>query len=524
MRIVIRSWGPHRADGGSGDPAAGQQFRGHRRGPAVRRGPGDGRGRQPPARRAPRLERGPAYGETPDPAQVSARDWPTYRHDPARSGHTDTAVPSKLERMWAADLGGTLSSPIIAAGKVFVSSVEDHTVHALDTDNGEPVWSYTAGGRVDSPPTIYKGLVLFGSADGWVYCLHASDGRLVWRFRAAPDDRRIVAYGQLESKWPVHGSILVQDDSAYFVAGRCSFLDDGMYLYRLDPQTGKTLSETHVSDRDPKTGEEPQEIVKRVAMSGALPDVLSSDGESVYMRHKRFGLNGAILESDVAHLYSPAGFLDGSWWHRTYWMVGAAMKSGYGGWPQVGNTVPAGRLLTFDDDAICGFARSRYAHHGSHVGLDASTIFHYKPKRDAGTRWTGYHLFGMSRSTAAAGPAPAQPPRKPGAKRVSRPRTGAPKACLWSKQVPLLVRGMVSARKTLFVAGPPAPVQEKGAAKNVESGQGGLLLAVSATNGEELAKYKLDSPPAFDGMAAATGRLYLSTESGQVVCFAREAH
>lgn len=52
--------------------------------------------------------------------------------------------------------------------------------------------------------------VLFGSRDGWVYCLQASDGQLVWRFRAAPEERKMMAFEQLESTWPVHGSVLVQ--------------------------------------------------------------------------------------------------------------------------------------------------------------------------------------------------------------------------------------------------------------------------------------------------------------------------
>ncbi len=48
--------------------------------------------------------------------------------------------------------------------------------------------------------------------------------------------------------------------------------------------------------------------------------------------------------------------------------------------------------------------------------------------------------------------------------------------------------------------------------------RGGVLLAISATSGETLAELKLDSPPAWDGMIAAGGRLYLTTVDGVVVC------
>jgi hypothetical protein len=50
--------------------------------------------------------------------------------------------------------------------------------------------------------------------------------------------------------------------------------------------------------------------------------------------------------------------------------------------------------------------------------------------------------------------------------------------------------------------------------------QGGVLLAVSATEGKTLAEQKLDTLPTWDGMAAAHGCLYLSTTDGKVLCLA----
>lgn len=62
----------------------------------------------------------------------------------------------------------------------------------------------------------------------------AVDGELAWRYRAAPIDRRTMAYEQLESLWPVHGSVLVHNSQVFAVAGRSNFLDGGLRLVRLN--------------------------------------------------------------------------------------------------------------------------------------------------------------------------------------------------------------------------------------------------------------------------------------------------
>jgi hypothetical protein len=47
---------------------------------------------------------------------------------------------------------------------------------------------------------------------------------------------------------------------------------------------------------------------------------------------------------------------------------------------------------------------------------------------------------------------------------------------------------------------------------------GGILWAASASTGEKLAQYKLDAPPAWDSLAAASGRLFFSLADGRVMC------
>jgi outer membrane protein assembly factor BamB len=207
------------------------------------------------------LEKGPAFGKVdakglPDTA---AGDWPMLRADPERSCSSDANIPARIEVLWRTPLAArpdawvvrsswraqhhhnqTISAPVVAGGKVFVALVDEHQVVAMDAAGGEVLWRFTANARVDSPPTIHKGLCLFGCRDGWVYCLRADDGVLAWRRRITPLDQRILVYGQLESRWPVVGSVLVNGSRAYATAGHDEGL--GILLWEFDPATGATLA------------------------------------------------------------------------------------------------------------------------------------------------------------------------------------------------------------------------------------------------------------------------------------------
>ncbi len=330
----------------------------------------------------PRWEAGPAWEDAAnlDAPQSCEYDWPTYRADPGRSGGTGAVASAELRQRWQADLGGRLTAPVVSGGRVLVARVDTHTVYALDAASGRIQWSFIAGGAVDSPPTIDGGRVLFGAADGYVYCLRASDGQLVWRFRAAPIDQRLMAFEQLQSVWPVHGNVLVQNGTVWCVAGRSVFLDGGLRLIRLDATTGRLIGETVMDDRDPATGDELHEYVSWLNMPVGLPDILSCDGRYVYMRSQAFELDGTPKPLEAfprtgeghggrsfapppnqdphyAHLFSPTGFLDDSWWHRTYWLYGSRFYSGWSAYYLSGRVVPAGRILVFDDDLVYGFGR-----------------------------------------------------------------------------------------------------------------------------------------------------------------------
>ena len=128
-----------------------------------------------------------------------------------------------------------------------------------------------------------------------------------------------------------------------------------------------------LDDVDPSTGKELQDRIATLQMPVGLPDVLTTDGKWIYMRSQRFDDEGNRLEigpnsgdaaahskvqgGDTAHLFSPTGFLDDSYFHRSYWVYGRSFSGGHNGYYQAGKFAPSGRMLVVDDENVYGFGR-----------------------------------------------------------------------------------------------------------------------------------------------------------------------
>jgi outer membrane protein assembly factor BamB len=412
-------------------------------------------------------------------------------------------------------LGGRLSAATIADGRVFVAQVDAQTVHALDAGTGDRLWSFTAGGRVDSPPTLVAGRVLFGSHDGLVYCLRASDGELVWRFLAAPRHLNAMAFDQPESVWPVHGSVLFRDGVVYAAAGRSSYLDGGIMLYGLDPVSGKVVAERRIQSEHAGIMEPPKDAEKYAiknkqnwldyktklspdksdsfAMQGATTDILVADGDSIYLRHMRFDRNLAEQKTKRPHLFSTSSLLD-DWEHnRSYWILGTGdFYNTPVAFPWIlrrNIQVPFGLMLAFDEQTVWGVHRAK-----------------------------GYTVFAMSRP---------DPAHKESGFPDFQARTSAKQADSvgWKAALGIRPRAMVRAGKLLFVGGmsaddasdPTVPVDADHAGK-----QRGAVHAMSCSNGETLREIEIASPPVWDGMAAAQGRLFIPCADGSLICLSSD--
>ncbi len=415
--------------------------------------------RRPPAGPGPVVERGPAFGACDGPA-ADAEDWPTFRSDASRSGASATALGTGPEQRWRVTPGRRVSPPVAAGGRVFVSLVDEHQVACLDSKDGRTWWTFTAGARIDSPPTVERGAVLFGSSDGWIYCVRADDGALAWRFRAAPEDCRIGAFGQLESPWPVSGSVLVREGLAYAVAGRSSHLDGGLRIVAVDAATGELRHERRLQGPEVDVAEMAQNAG---LPQGALADILVAAGDQIAMRSEIFS---PALEPQPGkpEVEAPAGYLDDTYFKRTPWKAGGEY----------------GRLLVRDRTSTY-YVRM----FDSLKGLDPTVYFTPGAK--------GYLLF---------------------AKNMEGGRNS------WMERVPVRIRAMALAKGSLVVAGPPDVVDPKDPLGAFEGRKGGRLIVADSLSGEKRTEVELPSPPVFNGIALARGCVFLATEDGAVTCFA----
>ncbi len=295
-----------------------------------------------------RLEKGAAFGVKHTGSGSPLAGWPTYRRDVARSGSTGEAGPTKLTRLWSQRVAGrvpesvafewshqdanSLTSPVVAQGLAFAASSDQHRLVALDANTGEPRWNFTTGGRIDCPPTIDGGLCLFGSHDGYVYCVNADNGQLVWRFRAAPRDRRIVAYGQIESARPVLGGVLMYDGLAYFVVGRHSDSDGGLLVQAVKPETGELVW------AEPVTGHE------------GVPDVLTGGKGTIQLASWEVDAKtGKPRSAGLDRLRGGRlGLLNAAWAKRPI-----AIRRNLSEWKTADR--PTGQMLAFNDAATCGY-------------------------------------------------------------------------------------------------------------------------------------------------------------------------
>jgi len=438
-----------------------------------------------------RLQKGAAFGtSTPSPGSP---EWPTYRHDGKRSAATDASPAAELTQSWVAELGESITAATVGWGKVFVAGRDRHRVVALDAASGEIAWSVDVDNDVDTPPTLWQGKAYFGTIGGHVYCLRADDGRLMWRFNANPAHRSIVAFGNIESAWPVRGSVVVDDGAVYFAAGRTTYIDGGLRFYALDAETGAPRHAAVRSTAGEGRGAAGAEL------RGTLNDLFVQEGANLFVKNlcldtATFGFKaepwpytpwtkqpweGDFKESP---LVSITGFLDDTLYDRSCYILDQRHSA---------------RLLSFSDDLVVGV---RWAAGNMVPGR---LLFH------EGFFETGrnhYTVFARSRRPAAP------PAGKKGP--VSA-------ADVWAHRVPVRVEAMTLAGDAVFVAGPPmAPGGTPAPAdvlKSLRGERGALLMRLNRSDGAAVKVCELPARPVWDGIAVGADSVFVAMRDGSIM-------
>ena len=330
-----------------------------------------------------------------------------------------------------------------------------------------------------------------------MYCLRASDGALAWRFRGL-GDRTICAYGQLESAWPVCGSVLVQGGVAYFAAGRNSFLDGGIFLYGLDPQTGRVIH--HRRMYGPYDAQGYPIITSKISsgsgIDGFKADVFLTDGQLLYLRQQAFKPDLTPLKPDdprPPHLIPSPGFLQATPHHRTFWTVDTTIRY----------DISAGRQAAYGDILVLDGKRFYEVR-----GYTPGRISPFDPRANGYTLFAG--VYARANETVAQ--------KRPGKKAARKTAIRSRAEKRWASNIPLTGKALVLAGGTVFVAGTPTAFPADDPAKAYEGRAGGVLWAASAATGEKMAEVKLDAPPTWDGLAVANGRLFLALQDGRILC------
>ncbi len=453
-------------------------------------------------------------------------EWPAYRRDSRRSGSTGMKVPKKLEILWQADLGswkkssllrdwkenpfvlGPISSPVAANGVVVVARPDAHEIVALDAKNGQALWRFTADGRIDSAPTLYRGLCLFGTRSGSVYALRLSDGSLAWRLSAGRSQERIVAFGQLESPWPVPGSILIANDTAYFTAGRNFRVNGGVLVFALVPQTGVIKWVTAVDD------------APGLKYKGASTfefdgiDLLVEEDEPgseqswvSYSRWRLDPLTGKV------HLKAESGYS----YHDTSETRSGGVMAPRGWWSygprQQRDRTIRRPLVVFNGASVYGSTDTR------------SRLFRRELNRDdiADFDGTWSHKRKIFSLVEKGGPTSRNANLARNAHWMKQifpeNKTEEPKDPAKRKR---LIKNLVLAYGKLTNGHEGIEAMVLTADQLFSVGGEGTLTSLSTENGEILFQMNLEAP-IWDGMAAAYNKLYLSTANGKLICLGQKA-
>lgn len=181
-------------------------------------------------------------------------DWPTYRHDAARSGYTTERLDGPLHEGWTyraphaphpawprsdRQTFDRAIQPVIASGTVYFGDTVTGTIIALDLKTGTLKWQFYTEGPIRFAPVVFEDRLFVTSDDGCLYALNLANGQMLWKHQGGPDHIRRLGNERMISRWPARGGAVVVEDIVYYGAG--IWPSDGIFLHALDARSGEPI-------------------------------------------------------------------------------------------------------------------------------------------------------------------------------------------------------------------------------------------------------------------------------------------
>jgi outer membrane protein assembly factor BamB len=246
----------------------------------------------------------------------------------------------------------------------------------------------------------------------------------------------------LESSWPVYGGVLVFDSLAYFLAGRHPGSDGGLFVFSVEPDTGKLVW-----------------VVQPTGHTD-VPDVLTGQDDTIQMGSwQGDAKTGAPVESHSTGLRGGRlGLLNDGWYRRPI-----ALRKNLQLWSA--GEGRSGQMLSFNPSVTCGFRAPKVNGSDGTLSGDATLFADVRNAED-------HEGWSVAMAT------------------------------------PSRLKGMVLTPKRLYVAG---RLDDGETASNV-------VRAYVVADGTLLGEHAVDEALVHDCLAVAADKLYLTTESGKLIC------
>ncbi|MBI5397577.1 MAG: PQQ-binding-like beta-propeller repeat protein [Verrucomicrobia bacterium] len=496
-------------------------------------------------------------------AVAVADDWPTYRHDNARSGVTAEKLDLPLAETWVyksrhaptpaweaprgVPVEGFLELPrvrfddafhtVSVGDAIYFGSSADNKVYCLDAASGRVRWTFFTGGPVRLAPTVADGRVYVGSDDGFVYCLAAKDGRAIWQRRVGLNDQQLLGHGKMVSMWPVRTGVLVDEGTAYYGAGL--FPAEGVYVESARAADGQVLWRNDTGGESAEARMSPQGYLLATSANLFVPQGRASpmaferaDGKRIYEAFfgKNIGGTSAQIADDT--LYSGTEEIlgyDAATKRKVSWFNGRKVVVTL----DIAYVTTTNEMLALSRQghAAASLVQLNIRDEREKLKQSATTPKKERTRLKTAIQLAQEKLAGLSKQMEALS---ANDPKRAALEKERADAEQALKADEEKLEATELkiadVERQTEALKPKFDAANEAinqtvkwrmPCQCADAlilAGNVLFGGGkGEVIAVHANTGEKLWSAKVSGTA--KGLAVANGRLFVSTDAGAIHCF-----